>query len=118
MSLGVVRYLPEGVPKNPTDDVAPSFDDGEDDAWRAWYCGEDESGRACVGTATSVDGVSWSRDEAVSPCLGPNDEDWYYCDTARVEVTDVALRGGVFWMFYDAEDKAGRRRVALALSQT
>ena len=107
----VVRYLPDGLPKNPTDDA------GEiPDAWRMWYAGIDGEGRASVGIATSADGVSWER-AARPPILAPNEEDWYYCDTASVEVTDVSFQGGVFWMAYDAEDKAGARRVAVALSQ-
>lgn len=112
VSNAVVKYLPDGLPKNPTDNA-----DSIADAWRMWYTGTDADGARSVGIATSIDGVTWTRDTTASPILAPNAEDWFYCDTASVEVTDVAFQAGVFWLMYDAEDKAGARRVAVALSQ-
>lgn len=141
--------------------VVRCFVGDNEQRWFLWYHGRaggphpPDLSEGCVGLATSSDGVQWRRGAAtvellsggaparegtdVGCSLVPN-EDWWTFDTLHVGLGDVqilssanvALEGGIYWMFYTGGDfeelppsgeKGGdavqgrRSRIGVALSQ-
>jgi predicted GH43/DUF377 family glycosyl hydrolase len=72
--------------------------------YRMWYTGLDASGRARIGYATSLDGVSWAKSAGAAVDAGP--AAW---EADGVEGPCVILDGGVYRMWYGGNSGADER---------
>ena len=65
--------------------------------YHMWYVGSSSSGGTHIGHATSINGVSWTRDTANPVLMTAPLVDW---EKSRVEQPCVLYKNGVYTMFY------------------